>query len=123
MSIITATYATIARELWGQQAIGAVPTAVQIETIKSKRRVSQNKHFHFIENTKCAIELFCKYKMCIRKFYKASFCPRELLGPFFSICRIRLHSRRFLHLKYLWLVDVLIPIYIGNFYSVKSMQH
>ena len=60
MSIITATYATIARELWGQQAIGAVPTAVQIETIKSKRRVSQNKHFHFIENTKCAIELFCK---------------------------------------------------------------
>jgi len=39
MSIITATYATIARELWGQQAIGAVPTAVQIETIKSKRRI------------------------------------------------------------------------------------
>merc|ERR1719334_1993988 len=39
MSIMTATYATIARELWGQQAIGAVPTAVQIETIKSKRRI------------------------------------------------------------------------------------
>ena len=83
MSIITATYATIARELWGQQAIGAVPTAVQIETIKSKRRVSQNKHFHFIENTKCAIELFCKYKMCIRKFLRKVFVQEDCLDHSF----------------------------------------
>ena len=65
MSIITATYATIARELWGQQAIGAVPTAVQIETIKSKRRVSHNKPFHLIENAKSVNKLFCKHDMCI----------------------------------------------------------
>jgi len=38
MSIMSMTYAAIAKELWGQQAIGEC-TAVQIETIKSKRRI------------------------------------------------------------------------------------
>jgi len=38
MSLLTATYTTIGRELWGQQAIGEA-TEVQRESIKSKRRV------------------------------------------------------------------------------------
>ena len=39
MSLMTATYTAIGRELWGQQAIGEA-TEVQKESIKSKRRVS-----------------------------------------------------------------------------------
>ena len=39
MAIMTGLYAAIGRELWGQQAIGEA-TAVQVESIKSKRRVS-----------------------------------------------------------------------------------
>ena len=39
MAIMTALYAAIGRELWGQKAIGEA-TAVQVESIKSKRRVS-----------------------------------------------------------------------------------
>ena len=65
MSIITATYATIARELWGQQAIGAVPTAVQIETIKSKRRVSHNKNLFILLKPR-------EYPMLLRQSLK--FC-------------------------------------------------
>ena len=38
MAIMTALYAAIGRELWGQQAIGEA-TAVQVDSIKSKRRV------------------------------------------------------------------------------------
>jgi hypothetical protein len=38
MSLMTATYTAIGRELWGQQAIGEA-TEVQKESIKSKRRV------------------------------------------------------------------------------------
>ena len=41
MAIMTALYAAIGRELWGQKAIGEA-TAVQVESIKSKRRVSCN---------------------------------------------------------------------------------
>jgi hypothetical protein len=39
MSLMTATYTAIGRELWGQQAIGEA-TEVQKESIKSKRRVN-----------------------------------------------------------------------------------
>ena len=39
MSLMTATYTAIGRELWGQQVIGEA-TEVQKESIKSKRRVS-----------------------------------------------------------------------------------
>ena len=39
MAVMTGLYAAIGRELWGQQAIGEA-TAVQVESIKSKRRVS-----------------------------------------------------------------------------------
>jgi len=39
MSLLTATYTAIGRELWGQQAIGEA-TEVQRESIKSKRRVN-----------------------------------------------------------------------------------
>jgi hypothetical protein len=38
--MMTGIYAKIGKELWGHQAIG-VPTAVQVESIKSKRRVSK----------------------------------------------------------------------------------
>ena len=38
MAMMSATYATIGRELWGHKAIGEA-TAVQRESIKSKRRV------------------------------------------------------------------------------------
>ena len=44
MAIMTALYAAIGRELWGQKAIGEA-TAVQVESIKSKRRVSYNHYF------------------------------------------------------------------------------
>ena len=44
MAIMTALYAAIGRELWGQKAIGEA-TAVQVESIKSKRRVSCNHYF------------------------------------------------------------------------------
>ena len=39
MLSMTVTYAAIGRELWGSKAIGEA-TAVQKESIKSKRRVS-----------------------------------------------------------------------------------
>ena len=39
VAIMSALYAAIGRELWGQKAIGEA-TAVQVESIKSKRRVS-----------------------------------------------------------------------------------
>ena len=43
MAMMSATYATIGRELWGHKAIGEA-TAVQRESIKSKRRVSDRKY-------------------------------------------------------------------------------
>ena len=45
MAIMTGLYAAIGRELWGQQAIGEA-TAVQVESIKSKRRVSLFLRLH-----------------------------------------------------------------------------
>ena len=39
MAMMSATYAAIGRELWGQRAIGEA-TAAQKEGIKSKRRVN-----------------------------------------------------------------------------------
>lgn len=44
MAMMSATYATIGRELWGHRAIGEA-TAVQRESIKSKRRVCYAKTY------------------------------------------------------------------------------
>ena len=51
MTLMTATYTAIGRELWGQQAIGEA-TEVQKESIKSKRRVNV-----FLIWTKSTLEL------------------------------------------------------------------